>query len=96
MASFNDNSPETFETTAPSATKKEKKPKMVKIKLPRKKGETHAFACVNGKGYQIQRGKEVDVPDFVAEVFRNAERAEEYAEEYETRLAAEEKASLKR
>ena len=87
MASFTDNTPE---------TKKEKKPKMVKIKLPRKKGETHAFACVNGKGYQIQRGKEVDVPDFVAEVFRNAELAEEYAEEYENRLAEEEEASLKR
>ena len=96
MASFTDNSMETPETPKASAPKKEKKPKMVKIKLPRKKGETHAFACVNGKGYQIQRGHYVEVPDFVKEVFDNAERAEEYAEEYENRLAEEEEASLKR
>ena len=32
---------------------------------------------VNGVFYKVQRGVEVEVPDFVAEVIRNSERQDE-------------------
>lgn len=52
----------------------------VLIKLPRPRGneEKHQFVGVNGIGYLIERGKEVEVPRSVAEVL---ERSEEVADE---------------
>ena len=50
-------------------------PKMVKIRLPKtKKEKDDVFVSVNFRTYQIQRGVEVEVPDFVAEVLYNKER----------------------
>lgn len=51
-------------------------PKMVKIKLFKDPGEykDDVFVAVNGMRYQIQRGEEVEVPDFVKEVLDNSER----------------------
>jgi hypothetical protein len=62
----------------PSKTKKEAimatATKKVKIKLPLTRTEKDDKWCaVNGKPYQIQRGKEVEVPDYVAEVLRHEE-----------------------
>ena len=93
MASFTDNSIET-----PAETKKGKtaKRKRVKIKLPRVKGESHAFAAVNGERWQVQRGKEMEVPDYIAEVFQNAEKAQIEADEFEEQLLADEQALNKR
>lgn len=39
------------------------------------------FVCVNGRSYLIQRGVEVEVPWFVAEVIKNAMKAESEAME---------------
>lgn len=52
------------------------KPKMVKIKLFKDNGEykDDVFVAVNGMRYQIQRGIEVEVPDFVKEVLDNSEK----------------------
>lgn len=43
---------------------------MVKIKLFKDNHEykDDVFVAVNGERYQIQRGKEVEVPDYIAEV----------------------------
>lgn len=93
MASF---TPDSLETTEEVKKGKTAKRKLVKIKLPRVKGETHAFAAVNGERWQIQRGKEVEVPDYIAEVFQNAEKAQIEADEFEEQLIADEKALNKR
>lgn len=65
---------------ADNATKKK-----VTVKLPRLHGQNanqEEFFSVNGKNYIIQRGVEVEIPEEVAEVIRNAEKAEEYAMTY--------------
>lgn len=50
-------------------------PKMVKIKLPKTKElKDDVFVSVNFRTYQIQRGVEVEVPDFVAEVLENQQK----------------------
>lgn len=49
-------------------------PKMVKIKLPKSKEQKEdVFVSVNFRTYQIQRGVEVEVPDFVYEVLQHQE-----------------------
>ena len=49
-------------------------PKMVKVRIPRTKAEQEdVFVSVNLRTYQIKRGVEVEVPDFVAEVLRHQE-----------------------
>lgn len=49
-------------------------PKMVKIRLPKtKEMKDDVFVSVNFHTYQIQRGVEVEVPDFVAEVLQHKE-----------------------
>lgn len=66
-------------------TKTTKKSGRVTVRLPRLKGHNarqEEFYSVNGKNYIIQRGKNVEVPEEVAEVIRNNEQAEEYAMEY--------------
>ena len=52
----------------------ENKPKTVKIRLFKdaEKYKDDVFVGVNGRGYQIKRGEEVEVPDFVAEVLENS------------------------
>lgn len=62
----------------------------VQVRLPRNSGQNanqDEFFSVNFKNYIIKRGETVDIPEEVAEVIRNAEKAEEYAMQY-----AEEKA----
>lgn len=54
---------------------KENGPRMVKIRIPKTKEEKEdVFVSVNFRTYQIQRGVEVEVPDFVAEVLQNKEK----------------------
>lgn len=49
--------------------------KMVKIKIPKtRKDEGDVFVSVNDYSCLIQRGVEVEVPDFVAEVLQNQEQ----------------------
>jgi hypothetical protein len=61
------------------------KGKRVTVTLPRLSGQNaiqEEFFSVNGKNYIIERGKEVEVPEEVAEVIRNADKAKEYAMNY--------------
>ena len=64
-----------------NATKK----KRVTVRLPRLPGQNaiqEEFFSVNGKNYIIKRGETVEIPEEVAEVIRNGEKAEEYAMNY--------------
>ncbi len=62
------------EAKAGTEAPEETGPKMVKIRIPKTKEEKEdVFVSVNFRTYQIQRGVEVEVPDFVAEVLRNRE-----------------------
>lgn len=62
----------------------EKTVKKVKIKLPklRDSKDQSVFVGVNDETYLIQRGVEVEVPDYVAEIIHNSERALDEADEY--------------
>ena len=61
------------------------KGKRVTVILPRLPGQNavqEEFFSVNGKNYMVKRGKEVEIPEEVAEVIRNAQKAEAYAMKY--------------
>jgi len=66
------------------------KGKKVKITLPRARSgeDKEVFVGVNGVNYLIPRGKEVEVPDYVAEEIRRAEAAEAYMDDEKDRLRA--------
>lgn len=54
----------------------------VMVKIPKTETEREdVFVCVNGCSYLIQRGQEVEVPKFVAEVLKNSEEQREAAYE---------------
>lgn len=65
---------DTVENDAVQEIAQETGPKMIKIKLFKDNGEykDDVFVSVNGMRYQIQRGVEVEVPDFVKEVLDNS------------------------
>ena len=46
------------------------------------------FVCVNGRTFQVPRGKAVEVPEPVYEVLENARRQLEAARKLEDELAA--------
>ena len=59
-----------------AAENKPNERKMVKIRLPKqRKDEADVFVSVNDYTCMIQRGVEVEVPDFVAEVLKHQEEA---------------------
>ena len=61
------------------------KSRRVTVNLPRLHGQNaiqEEFFSVNGKNYIIERGKDVEIPEEVAEVIRNANKAQEYAMDY--------------
>ena len=63
------------------------------VHLPRLHGQNarqEEFFSVNGRNYIIQRGIDVEVPEEVAEVIRNAQRAEECAMHYVDKLVQNE------
>lgn len=65
-----------------------KKPKMVKVKIPRvKKDQEDVFVSVNMKTFLIKRGVEVEVPDYVAEVLQHQEEMLEKIMEFEEKNA---------
>jgi hypothetical protein len=69
-------------TKATKATETEKE-KLVKIRIPRERDrQDDVFVCVNGRTWLIKRGVEVEVPECVAEVIRNAEDVAEQAYAY--------------
>lgn len=59
--------------------------KRVAVRLPRNAGQNanqDEFFSVNFKNYIIKRGETVEIPEELAEVIRNAEKAEDYAMQY--------------
>lgn len=67
--------------------------KRVEVRLPRNAGQNanqDEFFSVNFKNYIIQRGERVEIPEALAEVIRNAEKAEEYAMKYADEIAFKE------
>lgn len=67
-----------------ATTKTETSPKMVTIRLPRLPGahtDQRKFVAVNGEAYMIERGKEVEVPDYIAKCLEEAQIQNELAEE---------------
>ena len=73
------------------------KGKRVIGKLPRLPGQNaiqEEFFSVNGKNYILKRGEEVEIPEELAEVIRNGEKAEEYALEYVDDLEKEKELGL--
>ena len=76
---------ETTKNTTNNATKG----KRVTVRLPRLPGQNaiqEEFFSVNGRNYIVKRGEYVEVPEEVAEVINNAEKAEEYAMRYVEKL----------
>ena len=64
--------------------------KMVKIKLFKDNGQykDDVFVAVNGRAFQIMRGVEVEVPDYVEEVLRHSETQDARTAELMERLEA--------
>lgn len=64
----------TEETAGLEATTEETGPKKVKVKLfkDNDRYKDDVFVSVNGESFQIQRGVEVEVPDYIAEVLEHA------------------------
>ncbi|MBQ2614773.1 MAG: hypothetical protein IJB80_05550 [Clostridia bacterium] len=87
--------PEVMPDEVPQAVQVEKNAeRRVAVRLPRLPGQNaiqEEFFSVNGKNYLIKRGETVEIPEAVAEVIRNAEKADEYAMQYVDNLAQAEK-----
>lgn len=65
------------------------KGKRATVKLRRLAGQNaiqEEFFSVNCRNYRIKRGERVEVPEELAEVIENAEKAEEYAMNYVSEL----------
>ena len=72
-----------------AAAKKPAKPKTVKIKLHLTRTEKNdEYVCLNGKGYLIKRGVDVEVPYGVAKILERKEKMLSVAMEYEDQAAA--------
>lgn len=60
----------------------------VKITLPKARGSEprELLVGINGVNYLIPKGKQVEVPDFVAEEVKRAEAAEEFMDNQKDEL----------
>ena len=70
-------------------TTKSKEQKMYTIRLPKLKGENAQqveFFSVNGKNYLIERGKAVEVPEELYEVYQHTLDAEDDADAFAEEL----------
>jgi len=75
--------------TKKTAENKAVKEKTVHIRLPlTKKEKDDVFVGINGRRFQIQRGKDVEVPVSVYEVLQHQEEMLNIAMEYEAQMAA--------
>ena len=73
----------------PTSGKKADKPKKIKYILPKNilSDAKHHTVIFNGKAYQIECGKQVEIPIGVAEVLDNALAQKEAANELEEELS---------
>ena len=61
----------------------ETKPVMETVFVPKIPGEDDSvFVGINGKSWQIPRGKSCEVPAYVADMLRERQRKQEAAEDY--------------
>lgn len=81
---------DTTKKTADNATTKSKRVTVRLPKLPGQNAIQEEFFSVNGKNYLIKRGETVEIPEEVAEVIRNGEKAEEFAMNYVDKLVKDE------
>lgn len=78
---------ETVENTAAETVEKPKE-EYVRIRLPLTRDQKEdVYVGLNGVGYLIQRGKEVDVPAGVAEILQRSEEMLAQALEYEAGIS---------
>lgn len=78
------------EKAEPAPVQEPKEEKMVRIRIPRtSKDQADIYVSVNSRDWLIQPGKEVDVPECVAEVLEQKERALELAYEYESSVMSD-------
>lgn len=57
--------------------------KLVTVKIPRERGnDADVYISVNDRSWLIKRGVAVDVPECVAEVLRNQEKAMDIADAF--------------
>lgn len=80
--------------TKTNTTNNATKGKRVSVRLPRLKGQNavqEEFFSHNFKNYIIKRGETVEIPEEVAGIIRDAEKAEEYAMHYVDELVKKEK-----
>lgn len=77
---------DTIKKAVDNATTKSKRVTVTLPRLPGQNAIQEEFFSVNGKNYIIKRGEEVEIPEEVAEVIRNANKAEEYAMNYVSEL----------
>ena len=64
--------------------------KRVTVRLPRNKGQNanqDEFFSANFQNYIIQRGEDVEIPEVLANIIRDNEKAEEYAMRYADEIA---------
>ena len=73
---------DTTKKNVDNATTKSKRVTVTLPMLPGQNAIQEEFFSVNGKNYIIKRGEEVEIPEAVAEVIRNAQNAELYAMRY--------------
>ncbi len=72
----------------PKEKVEEPKEKYVRIRLPlTREQKEDVYVGLNGVGYLIQRGKEVDVPAGVAEILQRSEEMLAQALEYEAGIS---------
>lgn len=56
---------------------------MVEVFLPKISGEApYQYVGVNGKAWQVPRGKKTQVPEYVAQVLERSQLAQDAADEY--------------
>ena len=77
-------------STKPAAPKQAVR-NMVKVKLFKDNHEykDDVFVAVNGERYQIQRGVEVEVPDYIAEVLEHSAEQDARTAEFIEKIEAE-------
>lgn len=67
--------------------KTEKGEKMVTIRLPKERdNNAPQFVAVNNRTFMVERGKDVEVPECVAEVLKLSEAAKDEMYAYEEKL----------
>lgn len=87
MASKKDTVENTVDNTAAETVEKPKE-EYVRIRLPLTRDQKEdVYVGLNGVGYLIQRGKEVDVPAGVAEILQRSEEMLAQALEYEAGIS---------